>query len=107
MIESSADGPARSFTLFVAGRTVRSEQAESGLRALCEAHLAGHEFAIRVVDVVEDPDSALEASIIATPTVIRHSPPPEVRFLGDLTDVPNPHEVLGPDPFASRGSDRA
>jgi len=42
---------------------------------------------IRVVNVLEHPEEAAEAGVFATPTLIRHSPRPMVRLLGDLMNV--------------------
>ncbi|MFG3253667.1 circadian clock KaiB family protein [Streptomyces sp. NPDC048172] len=74
-----------SFTLFVAGATERSDAARSNLRTLCDArHLGVYE--IEVIDVVDEPELAEEHHILATPTVIRHSPLPQRRVIGDLSD---------------------
>jgi circadian clock protein KaiB len=82
-----------SFRLYVAGRTARSQAAESNLRLLCEARLAHH--AIEIIDVAERPDQAEEARILATPTVIRVTPAPQLRVVGDLSDHDRAAAVLG------------
>ncbi|QUQ65886.1 circadian clock KaiB family protein [Kutzneria sp. CA-103260] len=74
-----------SFRLYVAGRTERSHAAQVNLRALCESLVTGR-YQIDVVDVTERPDLAERERILATPTVIRMSPLPRQRVIGDLSD---------------------
>ena len=74
-----------SFRLYVAGRTVRSREAETNLRFLCEAQVPGR-YEFEVVDANERPDLAEEARILATPTVVRLTPLPVLRVIGDLSD---------------------
>lgn len=75
-----------SFRLYVAGQGPRSQAAESNLRLLCEAHLVG-DYALEVVDVDQCPDLAAEEQIIATPTVVRLTPAPRLRVIGDLSEL--------------------
>lgn len=71
--------------IYVAGTSARSRFARETLERLCARYLAGrHE--IRVFDVLEDPEAAEEASILATPTIVRLHPQPEIRVVGDLSD---------------------
>jgi circadian clock protein KaiB len=74
-----------SFRLYVVGQTPRSLTAMSNLRALCDTYLPGcHE--IEVIDATERPDLAEEEHILAAPTVIRITPHPRFRVIGDLSD---------------------
>ncbi|WP_405085270.1 circadian clock KaiB family protein [Microbispora sp. NBC_01389] len=74
-----------SFRLYVVGQTPRSLTAMSNLRALCDTYLPGcHE--IEVIDAAERPDLAEEERILAIPTVIRVTPRPRFRVVGDLSD---------------------
>jgi circadian clock protein KaiB len=82
------------FQLYVAGRTARSQAAVSNLRVLCEAHLDDR-YEIEVIDALERPDLAEEARVLATPTVVRVEPPPQLRVIGDLSDHGRAAEVLG------------
>jgi circadian clock protein KaiB len=83
-----------SFRLYVAGQTVRSHEAESNLRGLCESHLPGR-YEFEVIDAVEHPDLAEDEQILATPTVVRRSPSPELRVIGDLSDQRRAAVCLG------------
>lgn len=39
-----------------------------------------------VIDVLQNPEKAEEDRIMATPTLLKESPPPVRRILGDLSD---------------------
>ncbi|MEB8344246.1 circadian clock KaiB family protein [Streptomyces endophyticus] len=83
-----------SFTLFVAGASERSDAARVNLRALCESRLADG-FELTVIDVVQRPELAEEHHILATPTVIKVSPSPQRRVIGDLSDQGRAALALG------------
>jgi circadian clock protein KaiB len=72
--------------LYVTGDTLRSDRAISNLNQLCQANIPNH-YKIIVVDVLKQPDIAEKHKIIVTPTLIRESPLPQVRIIGDLSDV--------------------
>ncbi len=72
------------FELYVAGTSPRTRAAVRALTELCEAYLAGS-YEVTVIDVLERPDRAEAARILATPTVVRIEPAPEVRLFGDLS----------------------
>ena len=72
--------------LFLAGATDRSRQAVLRVRQLCEAELRGN-FVLEVIDIYQQPALARENQIVATPTLIRASPKPLRRFIGNLVDL--------------------
>lgn len=72
-------------TLYVTGQTVKAEQAMANLRRLCEEEFEG-QCELDLVDVLEQPDRAEDARILATPTLIKEFPPPQRRLIGDLSD---------------------
>lgn len=83
---STGDGDGRFLLkLYVAGRGTRAEAAISNLRRLCENELLG-QYELEIIDVLERPDLAEEARILATPTLIKQLPPPLRRVIGDLSD---------------------
>lgn len=77
--------PAVVLELFVTGQTPRSLRALTNLRRICDARLPGR-YELRVVDVLERPQAAEEARVLATPTLIRLAPAPPRRLIGDLSD---------------------
>ena len=88
------------FQIFVVGDSRRSEAAVDNLRELCAGALGG-EAEIEVVDVLLNPERAEEQRILATPTVLRVSPPPTRRVIGDLTDFALAAKALGLPPVES------
>ncbi|MEO8903222.1 MAG: circadian clock KaiB family protein [Polyangiaceae bacterium] len=76
--------------LYIAGTTEASGRAVETLRAICEEHLKGR-YELLVVDVFQQPTLAQEEQIVAVPTLIKKSPAPIRRVVGDLS---NQHRVL-------------
>ncbi len=70
--------------LYVVGRAARSQLAVANLVRLCEARVPGG-YELEVVDVIEHPEAAEAANVLATPTVIRLEPKPACRIVGDLS----------------------
>ena len=72
--------------LFVTGQTIRSGRAVANLRQILEKEL-GTEYELTIIDVLEQPQAAEDEKILATPTLIKESPPPVRRIIGDLSDT--------------------
>jgi len=72
--------------LFVAGILPNSAHAIINCKAICEKHLKGR-YELEVIDIYQQPDIALEENIIAIPVLIKKSPFPEERVIGDLSDT--------------------
>lgn len=70
--------------LYVTGRSLRSEIAIANLERILASRLAGR-YQLLIIDVIEQPDAAEAANVVATPTLIRRSPAPIRRLVGDLT----------------------
>jgi circadian clock protein KaiB len=71
--------------LYVAGATLRSTRAVEALRATCDERLRGR-YEIEVVDVYQQPLLAVNDQILAVPTLVKRSPAPMRRTVGDLSD---------------------
>ena len=71
------------FKLFMAGDSLNSARALANLTALCLKHLPEC-HRIEIVDVLKEPLKALEAGIIVTPTLVKVSPSPTKKIIGDL-----------------------
>jgi circadian clock protein KaiB len=83
-----------SFILFVAGASEMSVRAISDVRRLCEAHFVGR-YTLEVVDVHRDPERMLKQHVLAAPTLIKDSPSPARRLVGDLSDTAHVLAALG------------
>ncbi|WP_322495781.1 circadian clock KaiB family protein [Chloroflexus sp.] len=80
--------------LYIAGQTPRAERAISTLRRMIEQELAGYECELTIIDVLADPQQAENQKILATPTLIKSSPTPYRRVIGDLSSVSDLLNVL-------------
>jgi circadian clock protein KaiB len=72
--------------LYVVGTTPSSSRAIVNVRKLCEEHLSD-KYDLEVVDISLNPSIASAAQIIAAPTLVKELPPPERRFIGDMSDT--------------------
>lgn len=70
--------------LFIVGHSPNSEAAVANLYRICEERLAGR-FELLICDVLENPQAAEDARIVVTPTLLKLSPPPVRRIVGDLS----------------------
>lgn len=80
--------------LYIAGQTPRAERAIGTLRRMIESELAGYECDLTIIDVLANPQQAEDQKILATPTLIKSSPPPYRRVIGDLSSVTDLLQVL-------------
>ena len=71
--------------LYLAGNTPNSMRALKTLRNILETEFRGV-YALKVIDVLKNPQLAEEDKILATPTLAKILPPPVRRIIGDLSD---------------------
>ncbi|MBW4551093.1 MAG: circadian clock protein KaiB [Aphanocapsa sp. GSE-SYN-MK-11-07L] len=71
--------------LYVAGNTPNSVRALKTLNNILEREFQGV-YALKVIDVLKNPQLAEEDKILATPTLSKILPPPVRRIIGDLSD---------------------
>jgi circadian clock protein KaiB len=71
--------------LYVAGNTPSSKQALNMLNTILEKEFQGV-YALKVIDVLKNPQLAEEDKILATPTLAKILPPPVRKIIGDLSD---------------------
>lgn len=79
--------PKRTYVLklYVAGNTPNSVRALKTLKTLLEQEFQGV-YALKVIDVLKNPQLAEEDKILATPTLAKILPPPVRKIIGDLSD---------------------
>ena len=85
MLQLVPTGKRYELRLFITGTTPRSTQAIANIRSLCEEHLPGR-YDLEVVDIYQQPAAASAEQIIAAPTLVKKSPSPSRRLVGDLSD---------------------
>ncbi|HEX8489165.1 MAG TPA: circadian clock KaiB family protein [Propionibacteriaceae bacterium] len=74
-----------SLLLFVSGASTVSARAIRHVQELCEEHLSGH-YELTMVDVCQNDELSRRHQVLATPTLLRRSPPPELIRVGDFSD---------------------
>ncbi len=73
------------FRLYVTGATSRSSRAISNARRIFERDLQGR-YDLEIIDIYLEPLKAREHQIVAAPTLVKLSPGPARRVIGDLSD---------------------
>lgn len=85
LLKDTAKDEHYSLRLYITGSTVRSSQAVTNIRSLCEEYLQGR-YDLEVIDIYQQPVEAAAEQIIAAPTLIKRLPSPPRRFVGNLSD---------------------
>jgi circadian clock protein KaiB len=71
--------------LYVTGKTPSSVRAIAGVREICERYLPGR-YNLQVIDIYQQPALAEADQIIVAPTLVKKSPGPLRKVIGDLSD---------------------
>ncbi len=71
--------------LYVAGNAPNSVRARANVKEICDEYFHAR-YDLEVIDMLEHPRRALDDRIIVTPTLLKLSPPPLGRVIGDLSD---------------------
>lgn len=80
--------------LYVAGDAQNSLLAVARLREFCAAHLANR-YQLEIVDVIHEPGRALRDRVLLTPTLVKLSPAPVRRIIGNLNEPAALARALG------------
>ena len=72
--------------LFVTGASPNSLRAIKNTRDICEKYLQGR-YKLEIVDVYQEPGRASGEQIIALPMLVKRSPEPTRRLIGDMSDI--------------------
>jgi len=92
--------------LYVAGTTPRSSKAITSIHALCREYLRGR-YDLRVIDIYQQPDDADLPHLLGVPTLVKSSPFPMRRIIGDLSDPQQILEKLRADPSVLHDRERS
>lgn len=85
LLAEASESEHYSLRLYITGTSVRSNKAVAAIRAVCEEHLKGN-YDLEVVDIYQQPVKAVDAQIIAAPTLVKMLPKPLKRFIGNLAN---------------------
>jgi len=80
--------------LFVTGASPNSTRAIANLKDICDTYLKG-KYELEIIDVYQQPLIAEREQIIALPLLIKKSPSPERRLIGDMSDTEKVLRGLG------------
>lgn len=78
--------PSYTLRLFVTGASPNSSRAISNLKQICETYLKDN-YELEIIDVYQQPMIAESEQIIALPMLLKVSPSPVRRLMGDLSDT--------------------
>jgi circadian clock protein KaiB len=82
------------FRLYIVGNAPNSMQAIANLKTLCREHLPEwHE--IEIVDVLREPHRALAHGVLVIPTLMKLTPPPFGKIIGNLSPLEPVLAALG------------
>jgi circadian clock protein KaiB len=80
--------------LFLTGASERSQRALENIQRFCESELPG-DYDLKVIDIYQQPALASAEQILASPTLIKTSPAPLRRLIGDMSDEQKVRVSLG------------
>lgn len=80
--------------LYITGSTPRAKAAVVKVKTFCEQHLKEH-YQLDVIDIYQQPAYAREEQIIAAPTLVKKTPQPLRRLVGDFSNTSRVMSALG------------
>jgi circadian clock protein KaiB len=86
MKKSKKHGQDLDLKLFVSGASPNSVRAINNIQKTLNTYVPG-KYNLSIIDIYQDKTIAELEQIIAVPLLIRKSPLPEKRFIGDLSDT--------------------
>lgn len=72
-------------SLFIAGKTTKSNTALKNLKFICNQVLKGM-YKLEVIDIMKNPKLAHDNQILAIPTLVLKLPLPKRNIIGDLSN---------------------
>lgn len=80
--------------LYVRGRDDQSGRVIQSVRDVCSS-LREEDVELDVIDLDEEPHAAVRDGVLATPMLMRRSPPLGRKLIGDLCERSSVLEVIG------------
>jgi circadian clock protein KaiB len=82
------------FKLYITGASPNSSRAITNLKKIFDTMLVKN-YEMEVIDVYQHPVLAKKENIIALPLLIKKSPLPERRLIGDMSDTQKLVSLIG------------
>ena len=83
--------------LYITGATPKSLSAVSNIKLICDTYLKG-KYSLKIIDVYKQLEVAREEQLIALPLLVKRTPLPERRLIGDMSDTFKVLKGLGLNP---------
>lgn len=80
--------------LFVTGASPNSVRAITNIKLICENHLAGR-YSLEIIDVYQQGLVAETEQVVALPLLVKTSPLPVRRLIGDMSNTDKVLRGLG------------
>lgn len=80
--------------LFVTGILPNSVRAIGNIKSICEKYLKDR-YELEIIDIYQQPELAYTEDIIAVPLLIKKSPFPQERMVGDMSNTEKVLNGLG------------
>lgn len=80
------DVPYYEMRLFITGATPNSVRAVANMKKICETYFPGN-YKLEIIDIYQQPFLAKDEQLIALPMLIKSSPLPLKRLIGDMSDT--------------------
>ena len=86
------------FRLFISGFGSKTSQtAINQVKSILEGTLREDDYALSIIDIVDNPECARRKMVFATPVLVKHYPKPERRVFGSFRDTRKVLESVGID----------
>ena len=72
-------------SLYVSDMNINTQKAILEIKKYIK-EIEKHVFKLEVIDILEQPDRAVEDGVLATPMIIKENPPPIMRVILDFTE---------------------
>jgi circadian clock protein KaiB len=86
--------PAYKLRLFITGASPNSIRAVENINAICKQYLKDN-YELEIIDIHQQPGLAQGENVIALPLLIKKTPGPERRLIGDMSDTTKVLKGLG------------
>lgn len=94
VIQPPIDTPIVEMRLYIAGCSSNSAQAKANLDLICKEY-PKQNFNLEIIDIIKQPLRALADGILVSPSLIKVSPAPAIKIVGNLNDKNNVRLALG------------
>lgn len=90
-------------TLYVAGVNDEIRQQIASLGLTMDTEVGTDNWVLDVVDVLEEPEKALQGDVFATPTLVRIVPLPVLKLLGGIAQSEKILSIIASDGTSGAG----